>query len=113
MWIRNRKALLTINIRSSKNALFKLSDVDKQQHEMVHTQNGMVHTVTIKFVFPSKLLLDCSESFEIQSMSLMGITILKHLIPKVTTVDNNRIIFNFFNNDPVKYLMFIENTIPI
>jgi hypothetical protein len=113
MWIRNRQVLLTIDIKSSENAMFKLSDVENRGHYISHTKNDMIHTVAIKFDFTSKLLLDCTCPFEIQSISLMGIAILKHLIPKVTTVDNNRIIFNFFNNDPVKYLMFMGNTIKI
>ena len=109
MWIRNRQTLLIIVFKSSVDARFTLPGIDT----ISHTKNGMIHTVAFNFEFPSKIILDCSDPFEIQSISLMRIPILKHLIPEVATIVNNRAIFNFFNNDPIKYLMFIGNTIKI
>lgn len=113
MWVRNRHVFLTIVFKSSEDASFALSDIDGDRYTISHTKNGMIHTVTFNFKFTPKIILDCSETFEIQSISLMRIPILKDLIPKVATIDNNRIIFNFFNNDPIKYLMFIGNNIRI
>jgi len=109
MWIRNRQTLLTIVFKSSSDARFILPGIDV----VSHTKNDMMHTIDFNFKFPSKITLVCSDPFEIQSISLMRIPILKHLISDVATIDNNRVIFNFFNNDPIKYLMFIGNTIKI
>ena len=109
MWIRNRQTLLTIVFKSSSDARFILPGID----DVSHTKNGMIHTIDFNFKFTSKITLVCSDPFEIQSISLMRIPILKRLISDVATIDNNRVIFNFFNNDPIKYLMFIGNTIKI